>query len=185
MMEDQGEWRPDPAGRHEYRFWDGERWTSSVSDGGITSDEPYDGTVRPLAVQQPAAVAPTVVVKSGHGCLWALGITAIVGVVLGGLLIVVVVLAVGKAAHDLNAEEQRHAITTVQFDAVQLGITHAALESQLGKTPEDRQAFVSKGVLDKNEINSSCEYYNKKGESFGSRFQFCFTGDSLETKNAY
>lgn len=26
-------WRPDPAGRHAYRYFDGERWTEHVSDG--------------------------------------------------------------------------------------------------------------------------------------------------------
>lgn len=29
-----GAWHPDPSGRHELRWWDGARWTESVSDGG-------------------------------------------------------------------------------------------------------------------------------------------------------
>ena len=33
-------WLPDPAGRHETRYWDGAVWTPSVSDNGVTSDDP-------------------------------------------------------------------------------------------------------------------------------------------------
>jgi len=28
-------WYPDPARRHQQRFWDGRVWTCSVSDAGI------------------------------------------------------------------------------------------------------------------------------------------------------
>lgn len=30
-------WFPDPADRHEFRYWDGGRWAAEVSDGGIQS----------------------------------------------------------------------------------------------------------------------------------------------------
>lgn len=33
-------WNPDPVGRHEHRWWDGQRWTSAVADRGVTSDDP-------------------------------------------------------------------------------------------------------------------------------------------------
>lgn len=33
-------WAPDPSGRHEYRYWDGNEWTGDVSDGGHTSHDP-------------------------------------------------------------------------------------------------------------------------------------------------
>jgi len=29
-----GAWHPDPSGRHELRWWDGGRWTETVSDRG-------------------------------------------------------------------------------------------------------------------------------------------------------
>jgi hypothetical protein len=29
-------WQPDPSGKYQHRWWDGERWTSSVSTNGIT-----------------------------------------------------------------------------------------------------------------------------------------------------
>jgi hypothetical protein len=34
-----GAWHPDPSGRHQYRWWDGEHWTTTVSDDGVTHDE--------------------------------------------------------------------------------------------------------------------------------------------------
>jgi hypothetical protein len=54
-------WLPDPTGRHEHRYWDGSYWTSDVSDGGVTSFDPYDATA-----QQPQTGfgAPT---PSGQG----------------------------------------------------------------------------------------------------------------------
>lgn len=30
-------WMTDPMGRHQYRYWDGLKWTTSVSDNGVTS----------------------------------------------------------------------------------------------------------------------------------------------------
>lgn len=33
-------WLPDPAGRHEQRYWDGSRWTEHVSTGGTASVDP-------------------------------------------------------------------------------------------------------------------------------------------------
>ncbi len=33
-------WLDDPTGRHEYRYWDGARWTASVSDQGVQSQDP-------------------------------------------------------------------------------------------------------------------------------------------------
>jgi hypothetical protein len=32
-------WYPDPFGRHQYRYWDGVTWSSSVSDGGVQSQD--------------------------------------------------------------------------------------------------------------------------------------------------
>ena len=33
-------WKPDPRGRHEYRYWDGSQWTDHVSDQGNVSTDP-------------------------------------------------------------------------------------------------------------------------------------------------
>lgn len=32
-------WKPDPSGRHEYRYWNA-GWTEHVSDGGVTAVDP-------------------------------------------------------------------------------------------------------------------------------------------------
>lgn len=33
-------WHPDPAGRHAYRYWDGQTWTDQVSDAGQATTDP-------------------------------------------------------------------------------------------------------------------------------------------------
>ena len=33
-------WEPDPTGRHQHRWWDGERWTDQVADHGVQSVDP-------------------------------------------------------------------------------------------------------------------------------------------------
>jgi hypothetical protein len=50
-------WNPDPTGRHEYRYWDGGRWTDDVSDNGLTSVDPVDGGASPGG--DPTAVVDT------------------------------------------------------------------------------------------------------------------------------
>jgi hypothetical protein len=37
-----GEWRPDPTGRHQHRYWDGSAWTAHVADDGQASEDPLD-----------------------------------------------------------------------------------------------------------------------------------------------
>ena len=34
------DWYKDPAGRYEYRYWDGSKWTTKVSRGGVMYDDP-------------------------------------------------------------------------------------------------------------------------------------------------
>jgi len=35
-----GAWHPDPSGRHEQRYWDGNAWTDHVMDGGTPGSDP-------------------------------------------------------------------------------------------------------------------------------------------------
>jgi uncharacterized protein (AIM24 family) len=54
-----GQWQPDPEGRYDYRWWDGQRWTDQVSHQGQVGRAPLGGAVAPAA--DPAAaggVAP-------------------------------------------------------------------------------------------------------------------------------
>ena len=36
-------WHPDPSGRHQQRYWDGQAWTNAVADGGQQSSDPFTG----------------------------------------------------------------------------------------------------------------------------------------------
>lgn len=33
-------WHPDPTGRHQLRWWDGQGWTPAVHDGGVHGTDP-------------------------------------------------------------------------------------------------------------------------------------------------
>ncbi|MEP6298430.1 MAG: DUF2510 domain-containing protein, partial [Ilumatobacter sp.] len=34
------DWYPDPGGRHEVRYWDGDQWTDHVTDNGVQTVDP-------------------------------------------------------------------------------------------------------------------------------------------------
>lgn len=42
-----GQWRPDPEGRYDYRWWDGQQWTDQVSQGGQVLRAPLGGAPAP------------------------------------------------------------------------------------------------------------------------------------------
>jgi len=33
-------WKADPTGRHQFRFWDGFKWTENVADSGVQATDP-------------------------------------------------------------------------------------------------------------------------------------------------
>lgn len=39
-MDNPAAWHPDPAGKHDHRWWDGQRWTEHVADAGVASVDP-------------------------------------------------------------------------------------------------------------------------------------------------
>ena len=47
-------WHPDPTSAHEYRWWDGTRWTEHVADGGQASVDPLPGAADPGATSTEA-----------------------------------------------------------------------------------------------------------------------------------
>jgi uncharacterized RDD family membrane protein YckC len=51
-----GQWHPDPTGRHQLRWWDGQVWTDFVADAGVTAFDPVAGASAP---GQGFAAAPT------------------------------------------------------------------------------------------------------------------------------
>jgi uncharacterized protein (AIM24 family) len=58
-----GSWQPDPEGRYEYRWFDGQRWTDQVSHRGQVSRAPM-GAPAPQAGAPQAAAVPQ---QSGDG----------------------------------------------------------------------------------------------------------------------
>jgi hypothetical protein len=48
-------WYPDPLGRAEYRYWDGERWTQWIADGGVSRPDTFDV---PEGLPEPTFMAP-------------------------------------------------------------------------------------------------------------------------------
>jgi uncharacterized protein YndB with AHSA1/START domain len=46
------DWYTDPAGRHQYRYWDGTSWTDHVADAGVASADPLEGPPAPGAAPQ-------------------------------------------------------------------------------------------------------------------------------------
>ena len=50
-------WFPDPTTRHQYRYWDGGRWTDDVADDGVTSTDPI-GQAGPPGTDPTAPVGP-------------------------------------------------------------------------------------------------------------------------------
>ncbi|WP_419848476.1 RDD family protein [Candidatus Poriferisocius sp.] len=51
-------WEPDPTGRHQYRWWDGEQWTDQVADDGIQSVDPVSTTEASLPRDAPPLPPP-------------------------------------------------------------------------------------------------------------------------------
>lgn len=45
-------WYPDPTGRHEHRYYDGNAWTDHVSDDGVQSRDPVDAPARQGAMDR-------------------------------------------------------------------------------------------------------------------------------------
>jgi uncharacterized protein (AIM24 family) len=60
-----GSWQPDPEGRYEYRWWDGQRWTDQVSHRGQVSRAPMGGAPAPRGAQAPSGGQPQAQVQQG------------------------------------------------------------------------------------------------------------------------
>ncbi len=48
-------WQPDPTGRHQYRYWDGNQWTNHVADNGVNGVDALSSTEAAL----PPEAGPT------------------------------------------------------------------------------------------------------------------------------
>ncbi|WP_420637494.1 RDD family protein [Candidatus Poriferisocius sp.] len=51
-------WEPDPTGRHQYRWFDGQQWTDQVADDGVQSTDPVDRAEAEMPPVPPPSTAP-------------------------------------------------------------------------------------------------------------------------------
>ena len=78
-------WYDDPGGKHDYRFWDGERWTGGVADGERITEDPLPD-IGAAAPDRPADTMPfTGVWFALLGLLAAIAL-AVAGAAIGYLL---------------------------------------------------------------------------------------------------
>jgi hypothetical protein len=75
-------WRPDPTGRHEFRYWHSGSWTNSVSDHGAVTNDPSDPAFPALPGQpalpgspgaSPGPGTPESPVPPGRRAWWTVG----------------------------------------------------------------------------------------------------------------
>ena len=52
-------WQPDPTRRHQYRYFDGAKWTDHVADHGQSTKDPYTLQPPPLPVGPTVPAAPS------------------------------------------------------------------------------------------------------------------------------
>ena len=62
-----GQWQPDPEGRYEYRWWDGQRWTDQVSHQGRVGQAPLGGATGPAGSQGAPGGSPPHAAVAGQG----------------------------------------------------------------------------------------------------------------------
>ena len=172
-------WYPDPTGRADQRYWDGNAWTDHVARSGVQGTDSVTAT----STQPATRVATRRGSRGGPGS----GGGGILGafIVIGGGCAIILGVAVNNAVNKLNAEQRAHAITAAQFDAVQLGASEAQVVQQLGKRPEDAQHFISKGILTGQDVTSSCIYYTRTVVASVPATSSVFTSGALTSKNSY
>lgn len=82
-------WHPDPYGRHQYRWWDGNGWTSKFSDNGVVGDEAAPAPApapayAPIPVQAFPPPSP-----AGRGNKSLMGIVAVALLLVVGVVVFV------------------------------------------------------------------------------------------------
>lgn len=122
MAQQPSGWYADPTGRHTYRYWDGSRWSSQVSDGGTAGADPMEldesvaeippapGTRAPAA--QPTAdtsSSPRVeVTQRSSGS----GLVGVLGVVIGAALVILILVMLFNNAGDDGSTSSTQAPAT-------------------------------------------------------------------------
>ena len=96
MVGPNGGWFTDATGRHLYRYWDGNKWSSRVSDGGASGTDPAEIDPDMMAIPPaPGSQAPSpqqtqpAVQKTG-----GFGLGAIFGVLVALVAVVILVVVI-------------------------------------------------------------------------------------------
>jgi uncharacterized Tic20 family protein len=97
-------WYPDPFGRYEVRYWDGNAWTANVSTGGVSAVDAPSGT--PVPVTAPARFGDPNVVTSDDKT-WA-----VLSHILGWLVALIALLVKG----DERPFVRDQAVEALNFD---------------------------------------------------------------------
>lgn len=71
MAENPPAWHPDPTGKHDHRWWDGQRWTEHVADAGVAAIDPLPAA--PGAGTQQGATDASGQAADGGSAAWAAG----------------------------------------------------------------------------------------------------------------
>ena len=188
-------WKPDPTGASDWRWWDGTAWTDRVGANQQATSAPSEGSPTYTAPNKVCPHCGSTAQTTGKKCpncgkgykkrtglkIFA-GITAVILVGIIGCSVLVVG-GVNKVVNELNAEQEKHAITQSQFEALDIGMTQAEVRDSTGKAPEDRQNFESEGFLNEEPTSSSCVYYNQADGEFLDTYQLCFDEGLLTSKN--
>jgi hypothetical protein len=145
-------WHPDPAGRHEYRYWDGAYWTEHVVDGGVESVDPLTGGVH---TPQPPPASGTRPVRAGP----APGLLVSVAILAAAMIIGVAIVATrdgGESSTTSTTTETTSGDQTTTSgtseDTSQSGIVDAlavgVLESSDGAVTRDEADCIAEGMVD-------------------------------------
>lgn len=200
-----GQWHNDPTGRHQYRYFDGVQWTDHVSDNGVSSVDPLNGTPQPVTqpVTQPVASPYTPVAAQPYQQQQTpqyvpiapqqsnSNTTKIVLGVLAGLAVLTVLfiggcaLFIGGAVTEINKEYKKHAISAQTFNSFEIGEDQSDVVATAGKQPLRQPFFNGKDTQQTTPPGSACVYYNRSGGSLGDIYQLCFIDNKLVSKNAY
>jgi hypothetical protein len=116
-------WYPDPMGRHEYRYWDGTRWTEQIADQSVPGMDPLEAATSPAGAPTGAMTAPSAAVAPiaqvaepphGGGTKRTL-VVVIVALVVVALAVTTVVVV---ASNDSAREYPKFCATASKLDAI-------------------------------------------------------------------
>jgi hypothetical protein len=165
-------WQPDPTGRHDYRYWDGSRWTDDVSDAGATSVDPIGGgPPPPTEVQphvpeygqpyQPYDGGPSHMGPSSGGSGPSTGLLVALGLVVlvlvGGIVFVLLSGSDDDDDDDTASSSTSASTTTTEATTTTTGISSeevvdqfatAIFEGANGEFTEEQARCMAEGILD-------------------------------------